>query len=164
MNFLWHKQVLGILFILKINFCIYLPILYVLWTGPRILERSGGCANKILDSVNSVCGRRVGFLKAEGLFSNIDPRRGTVRSRPLDHKLTVRIRSVLSRTGTQTGPAAQRRYKRRVNERPPCGACCQRRPTHRAQRESELGWRRGFIRWAGSVESFGRQKWWSVSP
>jgi hypothetical protein len=96
MNFLWHKQVLGIIFILKINFCIYLPILYVLLTGPRIPERSGGCANKILDSVNSVCGRRVGFLKAEGLFSNIDPRRGTVRSRPLDHKLTMRIRSVLS--------------------------------------------------------------------
>ena len=33
MNFLCNKQVLGILFILKINFCIYLPILYVLWTG-----------------------------------------------------------------------------------------------------------------------------------
>jgi hypothetical protein len=36
MNFLCNKQVLGILFILKINFCIYLPILYVFWTGPRI--------------------------------------------------------------------------------------------------------------------------------
>jgi hypothetical protein len=46
----------------------------------------------------------------------------------------------------------------------PVGPCCQRRPTHRAQRESELGWRRGFLRWAGSVESFGRLKWWSVSP
>jgi hypothetical protein len=26
MNFLWNKQVIGILFIVKINFCIYLPI------------------------------------------------------------------------------------------------------------------------------------------
>jgi hypothetical protein len=33
MNFLQFKQVVGILFILKINFFIYLPILYVLWTG-----------------------------------------------------------------------------------------------------------------------------------
>jgi hypothetical protein len=30
---------------------------------------------------------------------------GIVRSRSLDHKLTVQIRSVLSRTGTQTGPS-----------------------------------------------------------
>jgi hypothetical protein len=93
MNFLCNKQVLGILFILKINLCIYLPILYVLWTGPRILETSGVCANKILDSVNSVCGRRVGFLKAEGLFSNIDPRRGTVVFWPLDSSWMARIRS-----------------------------------------------------------------------
>jgi hypothetical protein len=42
MNFLCNKQVLGILFILKINFCIYLPILYVLWTGPQFQEKSGG--------------------------------------------------------------------------------------------------------------------------
>jgi hypothetical protein len=41
MNLLCNKQVLGILFILKINFCIYLPILYILWTGPRIPEKSG---------------------------------------------------------------------------------------------------------------------------
>jgi hypothetical protein len=41
MNFLCNKQVLGILFILKINFCIYLPILYVLWTGPHFLASSG---------------------------------------------------------------------------------------------------------------------------
>jgi hypothetical protein len=41
MNFLCNKQVLGILFVLKINFYIYLPILYVLWTGPHFLESSG---------------------------------------------------------------------------------------------------------------------------
>ena len=41
MNFLCNKQVLGILLILKINFCIYLPILYALWTAPRIPENSG---------------------------------------------------------------------------------------------------------------------------
>jgi hypothetical protein len=41
MNFLCNKQVLGILLILKINFCIYLPILYALWTGPQIPENSG---------------------------------------------------------------------------------------------------------------------------
>ena len=44
MNFLCNKQVLGILFILKINFCIYLPILYVLWTRPHFLESSGALA------------------------------------------------------------------------------------------------------------------------
>jgi hypothetical protein len=42
MNFLWNKQVLGIIFILKTNFCIYLPILHVLWTGPRIPEKLRG--------------------------------------------------------------------------------------------------------------------------
>jgi hypothetical protein len=41
MNFLCNKQVLGILFILKINFCIYLPILYILWTGPHFLRSAG---------------------------------------------------------------------------------------------------------------------------
>jgi hypothetical protein len=53
MNFLCNKQVLGILFILKINFCIYLPILYILWTGPQFLDRSGASAEDSLDSINS---------------------------------------------------------------------------------------------------------------
>jgi hypothetical protein len=41
MNFLCNKQVLGIIFLLKINFCIYLPILYILWTGPQFSEKAG---------------------------------------------------------------------------------------------------------------------------
>jgi hypothetical protein len=41
MNFLWNKQVIGILFILEINFCIYLTILYALCTGPQIHKRAG---------------------------------------------------------------------------------------------------------------------------
>jgi hypothetical protein len=48
MNFLWNKQVLGILFILKINFCIYLPILYVLWTGRQYLRTEGASAHNVL--------------------------------------------------------------------------------------------------------------------
>jgi hypothetical protein len=48
MNFLCNKQVLGILFILKINFCIYLPILYILWTAPQIPERAGALAQNFL--------------------------------------------------------------------------------------------------------------------
>jgi hypothetical protein len=47
-NFLWNKQVLGILFILKINFCIYLPILYALWTGSRIPESAGVITEEFL--------------------------------------------------------------------------------------------------------------------
>ena len=42
MNFLCNKQVLGILFILKINFCIYLPILYVLWIGRTFYRKLRG--------------------------------------------------------------------------------------------------------------------------
>jgi hypothetical protein len=59
MNFLWNKQVLGILFILKINFCIYLPILYALWTGPHFLGKTGGYAQDIPDTENRVPGWRV---------------------------------------------------------------------------------------------------------
>jgi hypothetical protein len=47
MNFLCNKQVLGILFILKINFCIYLPILYILWTGPQFSEMAGVSEKKV---------------------------------------------------------------------------------------------------------------------
>jgi hypothetical protein len=59
MNFLWNKQVLGIIFILKINLCIYLPILYALWTGPRFLISSRVSAQDNPDSGNSSTGRRV---------------------------------------------------------------------------------------------------------
>jgi hypothetical protein len=61
MNFLCNKQVLGILFISKINFCIYLPILYVLWTGPHFLESSGAPVLKILR-------HRKQSLRTAGLF------------------------------------------------------------------------------------------------
>jgi hypothetical protein len=63
MNFLCNKQVLGILFVLKINFCIYLPILYVLWTGPHFLESPGGPAQDNQDSGNSKSGWRVDSSK-----------------------------------------------------------------------------------------------------
>jgi hypothetical protein len=68
MTFLWNKQVYRIVFVLKTNFYNYFYVFNLLWTGPQNPERSGGYANKILGSVNSVCGRRVGFLKAEGLL------------------------------------------------------------------------------------------------
>jgi hypothetical protein len=42
MDFLWNKQILGILFILKINFCIYLPILYVIWIELQLNQNTGG--------------------------------------------------------------------------------------------------------------------------
>jgi hypothetical protein len=48
MKFLWNKQVLGILFILKINFYIYLPILYVLRTGRQYLRTKGASAHIVL--------------------------------------------------------------------------------------------------------------------
>jgi hypothetical protein len=53
MNFLCNKQVLGILFILKINFCIYLPILFILWTGPQLSESPGALAQDYRDTENS---------------------------------------------------------------------------------------------------------------
>jgi hypothetical protein len=68
MNFLCNKQVLGILFILKINFCIYLPILYILWTGPQFSEKAGVSAQDNQDSGNSSTGRRVNFSIIRGLI------------------------------------------------------------------------------------------------
>jgi hypothetical protein len=44
MNFLWNKQVLRILFILKINFCIYLPIYMLSGLGLIFWENRGLCA------------------------------------------------------------------------------------------------------------------------
>jgi hypothetical protein len=76
MNFLCNKQVLGILFILKINFCIYLPILYVLWSGPQFLEKSGGSRKDSPDTEHSSRGWRVESLKGEGLFYNFGSTKG----------------------------------------------------------------------------------------
>jgi hypothetical protein len=84
MNFLCNKQVLGILFILKINFCIYLPILCVLWTGPQFSESTGAQAQNTLDSGNRLYGRRVNFRFNQGLFSNSHPRRGMKLAAPFD--------------------------------------------------------------------------------
>ena len=42
------------------------------------------------------------YKKNRGSLQRLPRRRATGDSRPLDHKLTVRIRSVLSRTGIQS--------------------------------------------------------------
>jgi hypothetical protein len=42
MNFLWNKQVLGFIFILKIQFSIHLIKLKQLWTGRTIIEEGRG--------------------------------------------------------------------------------------------------------------------------
>jgi hypothetical protein len=42
MNFLCILQVLALIYTLKINFCIYLPNLHVLWTGPHLSKSAGG--------------------------------------------------------------------------------------------------------------------------
>jgi hypothetical protein len=47
MNFLWNKQVLGILFILKINFCIYLPIFICSQDWASNTEKPKGLGLKI---------------------------------------------------------------------------------------------------------------------
>ena len=48
MDFLQIKQVLIFIYALRINFCMYLPILYVLWTGPRIPESAGVITEEFL--------------------------------------------------------------------------------------------------------------------
>jgi hypothetical protein len=41
MNFLWIKQILAIIFTLKIHFHIYLSNLSVLWTARQFLKSAG---------------------------------------------------------------------------------------------------------------------------
>jgi hypothetical protein len=55
MNFLWNKQVSRIVFVLKTNFYNYFYVFNLLWTGPRIPERSGGrCVNYPMTQVNPI--------------------------------------------------------------------------------------------------------------
>jgi hypothetical protein len=41
MEFLWILQVLALIYTLKINFCIYLPIVYVLWIELQLNRNTG---------------------------------------------------------------------------------------------------------------------------
>ena len=63
-----HSQVLGFIFILKIQFPIHLINLKQYWTGPQFLESPGAPVQVILDSVHSKNGRRVDFSVSRGLF------------------------------------------------------------------------------------------------
>jgi hypothetical protein len=53
MNFLWIKQVLMIIFTLKITFHIYSFNLTVLWTAHQLLEKAGYLAQEIQDTVQN---------------------------------------------------------------------------------------------------------------
>jgi hypothetical protein len=65
MHFLWNKQVLGFIFILKIQFLIHLINLNRLWTGRQILETVGSLAQ---ESARLKAQPRVDLIKGQGLF------------------------------------------------------------------------------------------------
>ena len=58
MHFLWNKQVLGFIFILKIQFLIF-------WTRRQILEKVGSLAQ---ESARLKAQPRVDLIKGQGLF------------------------------------------------------------------------------------------------
>jgi hypothetical protein len=90
MNFLWNKQVLGILFILKINFCIYLPILYALWTGPHFLGKQGAM-RKISQTQRTGSLDGGLFLNFRGVPMQINQRKGIGKSRSSDPNYRARL-------------------------------------------------------------------------
>jgi hypothetical protein len=59
MNFLWIKQVLMIIFTLKITFHIYSSNLTVLWTAQQLPEKEGSLAQEIQDTVHIHTGRGI---------------------------------------------------------------------------------------------------------
>ena len=104
MDFLWFIQVLGFIFILKIQFLIHLIDLKQFWIGPQLLVSSGANPQDLQDTARHWSGLRVDFQRGEGLFRKVDPRRGTGRSRPLDPEPRVRIKSSQRRTGMRQDP------------------------------------------------------------
>jgi hypothetical protein len=60
MHFLWNKQVLGFIFILKIQFLFHLIHLIHYWTGPQILEKTGFSVQETRGTEHSAHGPRVG--------------------------------------------------------------------------------------------------------
>jgi hypothetical protein len=71
MNFLCILQVSRIVFALKTNSYNYFSISNLLWTGPRIPEKSGFTVKEFLRLGNSRRGRRVIYEKVQGLFTKI---------------------------------------------------------------------------------------------
>jgi hypothetical protein len=59
MHFLWIKQVLGIIFVLKIHLLIHLYILNGLWIGRQFLENSGANPQDLQDTARHWSGLRV---------------------------------------------------------------------------------------------------------
>jgi hypothetical protein len=87
MNFLWIKQVLMIIFTLKITFHIYSSNLTVLWTAQQLPEKEGSLAQEIQDTVHIHTGR------------------GIPHSWPLDLQWTTHIRSRLPKTVCYGSPS-----------------------------------------------------------
>jgi hypothetical protein len=68
MDFLWFIQVLGFIFILKIQFLIHLIDLKQFWIGPQLLVSSGANPQDLQDTARHWSGLRVESLKIQGLF------------------------------------------------------------------------------------------------
>jgi hypothetical protein len=93
MNFLCNKQVLGILFILKIHFCIFTYFICSLdWSSFSVKRR--GFRERISKTQRTIQGGlRVGFLITQGLLCKSDRRRGISEYGPIDQARTAVIKS-----------------------------------------------------------------------
>jgi hypothetical protein len=61
-------------------------ILFVIWTAHQKLESAGTNLQNYLNSVSSYGGRRVYYVKTEGLFRKLPRRKGTSRLGSSDFK------------------------------------------------------------------------------
>jgi hypothetical protein len=91
MHFLWNKQVLRFIFILKIQFLFHLIHLIHYWTGPHFPENPGASTHNFVRHRMLCSGWRVYFNETEGLFCKRYPRRGIQGFRPSDYSPTDRI-------------------------------------------------------------------------
>jgi hypothetical protein len=94
MNFLCILQVLALIYTLKINFCIYLPKLHVLWTGPHLSKSAGGCSHKFLDSDYCYMDCGLNLNKPRGSLIKSRGRRAIKCFGPLDLRQMAPIRSL----------------------------------------------------------------------
>jgi hypothetical protein len=93
MNFLWNKQILGFIFILKIQFPNNLFDLNELWTRHTIYRELRGLGVSCQRHREQPCGPRVHFLHPEGLFNKSASAKGYEKTSAVGSRSAIRIRS-----------------------------------------------------------------------
>ena len=105
MDFLQIKQVLVIIFVLKMHFWFIFSVFRVLWTGPKIPKSAGAFVKEFLrlSALYKVdCG--LVSIKHRVFLTNATRRRGILWFQPLDHEPSAWIRLAATWTGKQHGP------------------------------------------------------------